>query len=69
MESHRDTDASSQQMPEVPDATLDLQLAQSPPQMKLVYRLRFHEEKSIGDIAAQLNVSASTVKNHLQRIR
>ncbi len=37
--------------------------------MKLVYRLRFHEEKSITDIAAQLNVSASTVKNHLQRIR
>jgi RNA polymerase sigma-70 factor (ECF subfamily) len=69
MESHRYTNNVSQEMPEVPDAALDLHLAQFPPQMKLVYRLRFHEEKSIGDIAAQLNVSASTVKNHLQRIR
>lgn len=54
---------------DTPRSLLDAEVSQLPPQMKRVYQLRFLEEKSIREIADELLLSPSTVKNHLQQIR
>lgn len=51
------------------ETTLAQQIELLPVQMKKVYVLYFEQDKSIAEVADDLQLSSNTIKNHLQKLR